>query len=183
MIDPDSTRIAAFLVAKAPFVTKCVRTSLLSMGCAIDQRGSGLDLVFTVDLGEGEVEFHLHNLLLEIATVDRAQTPLRFDERLLDEGFFLSKTAQFIRSKLRILLHLLQEKDVEKALERIEADSAGPVATAAASLRTRTSTTATAVSTTSARSASRSAVRAKIRSAEGASLNAKRASISSAVCA
>ena len=85
----------------------------------------GLDLTFSISAGEAQVKFFLHNLFLEIATVDRDEEPLRFDERLKDFGFFLSKTADLIQSKLRILLHLMEEEDVEGAIKKIQADAAG----------------------------------------------------------
>jgi hypothetical protein len=43
----------------------------------------------------------------------------------LDFHYLLSKTADFIRSKLKLLLHLLETEDVEEACKKIQADSAG----------------------------------------------------------
>jgi len=84
----------------------------------------GLDLTFSISAGEAQVKFFLHNLFLEIATVDRDEDPLRFDERLRDFDFFLCKTADLIQSKLRILLHLMEEEDIEAAVKKIQADAA-----------------------------------------------------------
>ena len=80
---------------------------------------------FCITPGEVTGKFFLQNLLLEIATVDRDEEPLRFDERLTDFSFFLSKTADLIQSKLRILLHLMEEEDTESAAKKIQAESDG----------------------------------------------------------
>lgn len=122
--DQEGTKIASFLVVSTPFIARWVKGALESYGYQVKEEGAGLDLTFVVVKGEAEVKFFLHNLFLEIATVDRDEEPLRFDERLLDFSYFLSKSAQLIRSKLRILLHLMEGKDIEDAIRRIQADAA-----------------------------------------------------------
>jgi hypothetical protein len=44
---------------------------------------------------------------------------------LLDFHYFLSKTADFIRSKLKVLLRLLETEGVEEACKKVQADSSG----------------------------------------------------------
>jgi hypothetical protein len=61
----------------------------------------------------------MHNLLLEIATVDRDERCLRFDEKLKDFNYFVHKTNQVIDSKLKVLFELLFEDDFDKAKENI----------------------------------------------------------------
>jgi hypothetical protein len=61
----------------------------------------------------------MHNLLLEIATQDRDEQPLRFDERLRDFDFFAAKTSRVIENKLKILLKLFEEEGIEAALESV----------------------------------------------------------------
>jgi len=91
----------------------------------VTEEGAGLELVLSISTGHGEVRFFLRNLFLEVATLDRDEEPLRFDQDLLDFGYFLSKASDLIRSKLRLLLHLLQTESVEEACKKIQADSAG----------------------------------------------------------
>ena len=61
----------------------------------------------------------MHNLLLEIATIDRDEHPLRFDEKLLSFDYFVHKTNQLIDSKLKVIFELLFEDDFDKAKENI----------------------------------------------------------------
>jgi hypothetical protein len=65
---------------------------------------------FHIKSGEKEMTFYLHNLLLEIATIDRDENPLRFDDRLVDFDYFAKKTARIIESKLKILFKLLSAR-------------------------------------------------------------------------
>jgi len=65
------------------------------------------------------VRFCLHNLLLEIATIDRDEQPLRFDQKLRNIDYFARKTAQIAESKLRILFELLAEDNLDKAIDSI----------------------------------------------------------------
>ncbi len=120
----ESTKIAGFLAATAPLIAGQVRMVLKSQGYQVREEGTGLDLTFSISAGKAEVKFFLHNLFLEIAAVDRDEEPLRFDRRLKDFAFFLSKTADLIQSKLRILLHLMEEEDIEAAVKKIQADAA-----------------------------------------------------------
>jgi len=92
---------------------------LQSAGMEVKEEGSGLDLAFYIKSGEKEIKFYLHNLLMEIATIDRDEQPPRFDENLWDFEFFLAKTSRLTESKLNILLHLLKEEDVDTAVENI----------------------------------------------------------------
>lgn len=115
----EINKINHFLSLVLPIVVDVVRTILQSFDWQVTEEGSGLDLAFSIKSGEKEIKFFLHNLLLEIVTVDRDEVPLRFDENLWDFDFFLAKTTRLIRSKLEILEHLASEKDFEQAVENI----------------------------------------------------------------
>jgi hypothetical protein len=116
-------RINDFLCAVTPIVARFVKTLLESAGLQVRQEGKGLHLAFSVKKDEKEAKMYLQNLLLEIATVDRDEQPLRFDENLRDFDFFLAKTARLVQSKLKVLFHLLGEEDVETAIEKISQDA------------------------------------------------------------
>ena len=75
-------------------------------------------MVFHIKHEDKEIQFHMHNLLLEIATVDRDENSLRFDEKLKDFDYFVHKTNQCVDSKLKVLFELLFENDFNKAKER-----------------------------------------------------------------
>ena len=115
----EITKINIFLTLTAPVVIGFVKTLLDAADFEVTQEGSGSDFAFGVKSGEQYIKFFLQNLLLEIATVDRDAEPLKFDERLADVDFFLSKTADVVESKLRILPLLLGETDVDTAIENV----------------------------------------------------------------
>lgn len=119
----EIAKINHFLRFVSPLVIAKVKMILQSAGLDVVEEGSGTDLGFTIKSGEKEVKFFMHNLLLEIATVDRDEEPLQFDEQLRDFDYFLAKTVRLTESKLKILFHLLGEDDVDAAIESISQDA------------------------------------------------------------
>jgi hypothetical protein len=115
----ETLKINEFLNLVAPLVFEITKKVLQSFGWQVIQKGSGLDTVFSIKAGDKEVEFYLHNLLLEIATVDRDEEPLVFDERLRDFDYFVEKAARITESKLKILFKLLAEENADTAIEKI----------------------------------------------------------------
>ena len=116
-------KINRFLCMVLPIVTEIVKTILRSLDYEVIQKGHGLDLVFSIKAGKKEAEFYLHNLFLEVVTVDRDEVPLRFDENLRDFDYFLAKTDRLVASKLNVLFHLFGEEDVDAAIENITKDA------------------------------------------------------------
>lgn len=112
-------KINCFLAIAQPIVVSVLKTMFQSLGLEVKKEGSGLDLAFSIKSGEKEVKFYLHNLLLEIVSIDRDEKPLRFDEGLRDFEYFLAKTARLTESKLNILFRLLGEENVDAAIEKI----------------------------------------------------------------
>lgn len=119
----EITRINSFLTMVLPVVVDATKRILQSLDFHITEKGRGLDIVFTIKAGEKAAEFHLHNLFLEIATVDRDEESLRFDENLQDFDYFLDKMVRTLTSKLRVLFHLFGEEDVDAAIESIARDA------------------------------------------------------------
>ena len=116
-------KIAGFLRMALPIVADVVRTFLRAFDWRVAEEGEWLDLAFSVKSGPKEAKFFLHNLLLEIATIDRDENPLRFDDRLRDFEYFLAKTTRLLHSKMWILLQLLGQDDVDGAIENICKDA------------------------------------------------------------
>lgn len=116
-------RIDHFVYLVSPIVADVVRTFLQSSGCQVEQESRGLELAFSIKKGKKEAKMYLQNLLLEIATIDRDERPLRFDENLRDLDFFLAKSVRLTQSKLKILLHLFAEEDMNAAIENITLDA------------------------------------------------------------
>jgi len=116
-------KITGFLHMALPVVTDIIQTFLKTFDWEFKEEGSWLDLAFRIKSGSKEVKFFMHNLMLEIATIDRDENPLRFDERLRDFDYFLAKTARLVQSKLGILLQLFDQDDVDAAIENICRDT------------------------------------------------------------
>ena len=119
----QTVKTSHFLAMASPIVVEIVKSMLRTNGCQIEQKGSGLGLALSIKKDEKEAEFYLQNLLLEIATIDRDETPLRLDENLRDFDYFLAKMVRIVESKLNVLLHLFGEEDVEAAIAHITKDA------------------------------------------------------------
>jgi len=119
----ENEKIERFIYLVSPIVTGSLKRLLQAAGFQVKQGGSNLNTALIIQKGKKKAEMYLHNLLLEIATIDRDEEPLRFDERLKDFDFFLQKTAQLSQSKLKILLHLFAEEDMDAVIENISRDA------------------------------------------------------------
>lgn len=119
----DIERINHFVYQVLPIVADVIKTFLQLSGYEVQQEGHGLELAFSIKKGKKEAKMYLQNLLLEIATVDRDEEPMRFDENLRDFDFFLTKIVNLTQSKLKILLHLFAEEDIDAAIENITLDA------------------------------------------------------------
>ncbi len=119
----DSAKINLFFQAVTPIVVDLVDAILKSTNWQISRKGKGLDTLFSIKAGDKESVFYLHNLLLEIATIDRDQIPLGFDEQLMDFSYFAEKAIRLTESKLKILFQLFGYEDVDEAIKNIEQDS------------------------------------------------------------
>ena len=119
----ELSKINRFIHMVSPIVIAQVKMILQSAGLQVEEKGSGSELIFIIKSGEKEIHFSPYNLLMEIASIDRDEVPLRFDENLQDFGFFLDKMARLTQSKLQILFKLLAEDDVEKAIDNISRDA------------------------------------------------------------
>ena len=119
----NDQRISYFLAAVAPIVVKYVMMLLRAAGFETKKEGSGLDTSLDVSKENRQARMYLQNLFLEIATIDRDEQPLRFDERLKDFDFFLEKTTNLTASKLKVLFHLFAEEDMNTVIENISREA------------------------------------------------------------
>jgi len=115
----EIAKINYFLCVVSPIIVGHMKMLCQSTGAKVREQGRGLDLSLLIKSGKKKMKFFLHNLFLEIATVDRDDDPLRFDEKLRDFDFFLAKMTRLAQNKLKILFHLLLEEDVDAAIENI----------------------------------------------------------------
>jgi hypothetical protein len=119
----ENEKIGRFICLVSPMVTGSLKRLLQAVGFQVKQKGSNLNTELIIQKGEKKAEMYLRNLLLEIATIDRDEEPLRFDERLQDFDFFAAKTVQLTQSKLKILFHLFAEEDMNAVIENISRDA------------------------------------------------------------
>ncbi len=114
-----TTEINDFLSLTGPAIIAQVKMILQSAGLKVRETGRGPDLTFTLKAGHKEVEFCPHNLLMDIATVDRNEETLRFDYDLRDFDYFLAKKARFIESRLKVVFQFLTEDNLDAAVDNI----------------------------------------------------------------
>jgi len=119
----EDKRISNFLALVAPVVVKYVTMLLESAGFEVKKQGIGFDTSLVVSKDNRQAKMYLENLFLEIATIDRDEKPLRFDGRLKDFDFFLEKTVNLTKSKLKVLFHLFAEEDMDAVIENISREA------------------------------------------------------------
>jgi hypothetical protein len=110
-------RISAFITMVEPIVSQLVRICLQHWGYEISYQADCR--VFSVKCSDKQAEFYLDNLLLEIATIDRDQQSLKFDQQLSSFDYFLNKAVALTNSKLTILFQVFNEEELDKAVEKI----------------------------------------------------------------
>jgi len=115
----EITEINDFLSLTGPAITAQVKMILQSAGLKVKETGRGPDLTFTLKSGHKNVEFCPQNLLMDIATVDRNEEPLRFDRDLRDFDYFLAKKARVIESRLKVVFQFLTEDNLDVAVDNI----------------------------------------------------------------
>ena len=117
----DRQQIGRFLNLTCDLITGIVRKILLEKRFKVKEKGEGLNLICEVhkDKSSHRAEFYFHNLFLEITTKDREAEALEFDEKVIDFGYFLSKTLRIVESKVRPLLLVMSEKNVGKGIEKM----------------------------------------------------------------
>lgn len=118
-VQDKNIKISEFLAFITPLVCRILKGTFEAFEIAAQQKGQCMETVFHIKSGDKELDFYLSNLLLEIATIDRDEIPLRFDEDLCNYNYFTTKTAKLIDSKLRILFKVLDQDDIDKAIESI----------------------------------------------------------------
>jgi hypothetical protein len=119
----EKLKISEFISFTLSIVCGILKQTFEALGISAEQMGIGLNTVFCLKKDDKKMEFYLNNLLLEIATVDRDEIPLRFDENLRDFDYFADKSARLIDSKLRILFELFSQDDIDKVIDNISQKS------------------------------------------------------------
>lgn len=115
----EIAQIDDFLSLTGPAIIAQVKMILQSAGLKIVEKGRGTDLTFSIKRGSKKIEFCPHNLLLDIATIDRNGELLRFDKDLCDFDYFLTKKARFIESRLKVVFQFLTEDNLDVAVDNI----------------------------------------------------------------
>lgn len=115
----EIAQIEDFLSLTGPAIVGQVKMILQSAGLKIVEKGCGPDLTFLIKKGSKKIEFCPHNLLIDIATIDRNEGSPKFDKKLSDFNYFLTKKARFIESKLKVVFQFLTEDNMDIAVDNI----------------------------------------------------------------
>jgi len=115
----EIAKISRFLAVMSPVIAGLPRMLIEAAGMKVEGKGAGMELEYIIKSKDKQVSFYLHNLFLEVATIDRDEEPLRFDERLEDFDYLVDKIIRCTCSKLKVLFLLLGEKDPATAVEKI----------------------------------------------------------------
>jgi hypothetical protein len=115
----ETTQIEDFLSLTGPAIIGQVKMILQSAGLKIVEKGCGPDLTFSIKRGSKKIEFCPHNLLIDIATIDRNEESLKFDKELCDFNYFVTKKARFIESRLKVVFQFLTEDNLDVAVDNI----------------------------------------------------------------
>jgi hypothetical protein len=102
-----------------PFILCSTKSFLQAAGLKVEEENYGMDTTLHIKSGKKEIALYMGNLFLEVATVDRDERPLRFDERLCRFDYFIDKVSRAVLSKLKILFILLGHEDIDEAMESI----------------------------------------------------------------
>ncbi|PIU51037.1 hypothetical protein COS91_06555 [Candidatus Desantisbacteria bacterium CG07_land_8_20_14_0_80_39_15] len=107
--EEDRIKIENVLRVAYQFVPSVVKKILEREGFEVEEQGEGLELSYRVK-GADDISavFCLRNLFLEIATRDRDEEPLEFDEELSNFSFFMFKTAKVMETKLKLFVAILK---------------------------------------------------------------------------
>lgn len=120
MQDPNEIeKINDFLSQAAPFVISQVKMLFESLGLEIKEEGSGADLAFLIKSGKTKLKFLPYNMMLDIASIDRKATPLKFDQNVWDLSFFLAKTGHVVETRMRFIFQMLTANNTDEAVERV----------------------------------------------------------------
>jgi hypothetical protein len=113
--------IQATIAASWRNIVESISEYLTGIGSKVAMKGEGMDCLLRIEKGEKKIDFLLANTLLEIATIDRDDKPLRFDRKLLDGEYGNRKTIEVVQSKLAVLLPLIiDDDDGEVAIEKVK---------------------------------------------------------------
>ena len=108
--EEDRMKIENVLRVAYKFVPSAIKDILENEGFKVEEQGKDLDLSYKVSgTGDFHAVFYFHNLFLEIATKDRDDDPLEFDEGLSSFGCFMLKSVKVIDSKLRLFTAILKK--------------------------------------------------------------------------
>ncbi|OHB52630.1 MAG: hypothetical protein A2Y12_03680 [Planctomycetes bacterium GWF2_42_9] len=106
----------------APIVLLTLESTFAENGIEFKLVGKGLDSKYQLKKGSLECSMFLHNLFLEVATVDRDATPLKYNNRMDDNEMLLARIIEIVDSKLAPLLLLIAGKDADE-IERLAKQS------------------------------------------------------------
>ena len=102
----DDVLIDGFIGAMSMVIIAYTKDEIHARGMTVEkEEGQGINAVLFLISGNNDgrrVEFSFKNTLLEIATMDRDEEPLRFDHSLKDHNYYMHKVKRIMCSKIQI---------------------------------------------------------------------------------
>lgn len=97
-------------------VAKLTNTDPNNIKCGVDDIGDHI----IIPIEHGECKGYFRNLLLEIMTIDRDDTPLQFDFKLNDEDYRLQKICENIIAKAEVFSTMVNSANKSETPEAVE---------------------------------------------------------------
>jgi hypothetical protein len=104
----------------APKVTAYIREQYRAEGLVSQEEGQGPDTTITVTRNGNTSVYILWNTLIEIASIDIDDVPLRFDEGLWDYYYFVKKMKEVVEIRIRVILGSLNAKNSDDLREHLK---------------------------------------------------------------
>jgi len=112
--------ITRFLACVGPGIISTLEVILSALGYEIKRSGKGINTTLHINApGKDEVNFFLYNLFLDIASIDRDEKPLRFDEKLKDFEYYTTKASRIMAGRVALLERILSAEGILKTQEDI----------------------------------------------------------------
>lgn len=102
----DMKMIGKFLEIFGDVLIELTKYKIAKFGYNVEITGKYLDTILIISKKDSKVdrmELHIHNMFMEIFTMDRDENPLRFDYGVIDYDYFEKKYEDIINSRVSMI--------------------------------------------------------------------------------
>ncbi len=106
MYTKDEMKIVGFINVIYGSVVAYTKELIESIGVSVEkEEGQGVDLTLflTSDDNRTKAQLRLENLFLEIVSIDRDESSLRFDNNLCDIEYLSDKVTRVVQSRIEVI--------------------------------------------------------------------------------